>query len=311
MLAWRSLVSVGILLSPNSGRVRRDPGLADRLRAVVGARGVVRMCATLEDLDAALRDLRGTSTIAICGGDGTNHIVITRAVAQYGAESLPTFAFLRGGTMNTVANAVGVPRQTPEQLVAAILEERGRYFTRRTLRIGPELGFLFGTGAVHGFLAEYYRNGQPTPLDAAETLLRGAASAAVGGRTVRRMCKPFRGHVSFDDGTRWAERDYLAIAGGAVDQIGLGFRPFYRCQERPDGFHLLGIHASPMGFVRVLPRVFRGVGMGERSTYEAVVDAATLHGEDGEVSYMIDGDLRVSRGPLRVSLGPLVRICAP
>ncbi len=311
MLPWPPLVSVGILLSPQSGRVRRDPGLADRLRAVVGARGRVKLCATVGELDAALRELAGVETLAICGGDGTNHIVITRALEQYGAAALPAFAFLRGGTMNTVANAVGVPRQAPEQLVSAILEERGRYFTRRTLRIGPELGFLFGTGAVHGFLAEYYRNGQPTPLDAAETLLRGAASAAVGGRTVRRMCKPFRGHVSFDDGTRWAERDYLAIAGGAVDQIGLGFRPFYRCQERPDGFHLLGIHASPMGFVRVLPRVFRGVGMGERFTYEAVVDAATLHGEGGEVSYMIDGDLRVSRGPLRISLGPLVRICAP
>ena len=38
---------------------------------------------------------------------------------------------------------------------------------------------------------------------------------------IRRMAAPFRGTVELDDGTIWDERDYLSVAGGTIDQIGL------------------------------------------------------------------------------------------
>ena len=124
---------------------------------------------------------------------------------------------------------------------------------------GCQYGFLFGTGVVHGYLAEYSRGGQPSPLGAAKTLARGIGSTLVGGEMIRRMATaPFRGSVTLDDGTTWEERDYLSIAAGTIDRVGLSFRPFYRWAERPDAFHQLGIFASPRQFVLDLPRIHDG-----------------------------------------------------
>ncbi|HEX7663691.1 MAG TPA: sphingosine kinase, partial [Polyangiaceae bacterium] len=173
-------------------------------------------------------------------------------------------------------------------------------------------GFLFGTGVVYGFLAEYYRGGEPSPLVAAKTLARGIGSTVVQGEMVQRMAKPFRGSVDIvsKDGTKesWAERDYLAIAGGTIDQIGLGFKPFYRYAERESAFHLLGIHTSAMGFVQALPKVHRGEPMGREKTYEAVTEKAIVRSADGTMRFMIDGDLHSTEGEVELSVGPRVKI---
>ena len=86
---------------------------------------------------------------------------------------------------------------------------------------------------------------------------------------IRRMAEPFRGTVELDDGTVWEERDYLSVAGGTIDQIGLNFRPFHRYGEQPGRFHVLGIHTSPMGFVTQLPRIWRAAPMQPGHTFEA------------------------------------------
>src|SRR5262249_49137674 len=162
--------------------------------------------------------------------DGTNHVTLTGFIDVYKGQHLPQIAFLRGGTMNTVANSVGVSRGRPEGLLGRLISayaERSYQplvnVERHVMRIGDHYGFLFGTGVVYGFLAEYYRGGEPTPTVAAKTLLRAVGSTFVRGPMIQRMAKPFRGRVELPDGTAWAERDYLAVAAGTIDQIGLNF----------------------------------------------------------------------------------------
>ena len=304
--------------------------------------GVVRQAGSIDELYRAAEDFRslGIDVLGISGGDGTSGTTITGFIDVYAESTLPQIAFLRGGTMNTVANSVGVRRGRPEGLLDRLCRAylsraarplanverhvmcvRGEGVRARTARanggasnsmhapLATKYGFLFGTGVVAGFLSEYYAFGQPpNPVVAAKTLLRGVGSAAVGGAMIRRMAEPFYGSVELGDGTVWRERDYLALAAGTVDQIGLKFRPFYRFEERPNTFHLLGIHASPMGFVRQLPRVWRAAPMQPGHTYEAVTAQATIRSPKAPLRYMIDGDLHECEGPLRVSIGPRVRI---
>ena len=257
--------------------------------------------------------------LGISGGDGTNHVTLTGFIDVYKGQSLPQVAFLRGGTMNTVANHVGVPRGKAEalldRLIRAYAERAVRPLVnveRHVMRIGTTYGFLFGTGAVYGFLAEYYRGGggRPSPVVAARTLLQGVGSALVGGEVVSRIVEPFVGGVELDDGTVWEEREYFAVAGGTIDQIGLNFKPFYRWAERGGTFHMLGIHTSAMGFVADLPRIWRAEPMRDGKTYEATPAHARIHSRDGVMRYMIDGDLHETKGPLDVTIGPRVQILA-
>lgn len=336
---------IGVIYNPRSGRNVRDPRAAVRLARTLGDHGILREAASIDELYRVAEDFRRLEidVLGISGGDGTNGTTITGFLDVYQGNALPQIAFLRGGTMNTVANAVGVRRGPPEGLLArlcrayvrraaeplvdverhvmCIRAENARGAPRsappddaspasmRSPPLATKYGFNFGTGVVCGFLAEYYAYGQPpNPIIAAKTLLRGVGSAAVGGQMIRRMAAPFRGSVELPDGTIWPERDYLSIAGGTVDQIGLNFRPFYRFAERDRTFHLLGIHTSPLGFVRQLPRIWRAQPMQPGHTFESVTDRATIRSAKSPMRYMIDGDLYECGGPIHVSIGPKVRI---
>lgn len=336
---------IGVVFNPRSGRNLRDPRAAGRLAQTLGDHGVVREAASLDQLYRVAEDFRrlGIDVLGISGGDGTNGVTITGFLDVYQGSALPQIAFLRGGTMNTVANSVGVRRGRPEGLLDRLVQSYVARASRPLQNVerhvmcfraesarrsgggistppGPgnlgadrsppseKYGFLFGTGVVHGFLSEYYRGGQPNPVIAAKTLLRGVGSTIVRGEMIRRMAAPFRGSVELDDGTVWEERDYLAVAGGTIDQIGLNFRPFYRYADKPGAFHLLGIHTSPLGFVRQLPRIWRAQPMQPGRTHEATPTRAVIRSPDMPIRYMVDGDLHECDGPLHVEVGPRVRI---
>ncbi len=313
---------IGVVLNPRSRRNLRDPGAAGRLARRLGDRGVVREARSIDELYRIAEDFRrdAIDVLAISGGDGTNHVTLTGFLDVYGGHTMPQVALLRGGTMNTVANSVGVRQGRPEGLLGRLLRDYAQRASmpledveRHVMRVAPasgraHYGFLFGTGVVAGFLHEYYAGGEPTPLVAAKTLLRGVGSALVGGDMVRRMARPFHGSVELEDGTRWPERDYLAVAAGTIAHIGLNFRPFHRFDERAGAFHILGIHTSPVGFVQELPRIHRALPMRAGKAFDALAARVTVRSPQRPLRYMIDGDLHESSGELTVSIGPRVRL---
>ncbi len=315
---------IGVVFNPRSRRNIRDPQAATRLARALGDHGVVREARTVDELHVIAQDFKDLSidVLGISGGDGTNHVTITGFLDVYGARALPDLAFLRGGTMNTVANSVGVDQGAPEgllgRLMRAYAERASRPLAnveRHVMKIGDRAsshyGFLFGTGVVYGFLSEYYANGEPSPLVAAKTLMRGVGSTLVGGEMIQRMARPFRGSATLIEGDttiEWPEGDYLAVAAGTIDQIGLNFRPFHRFGEREGTFHALGIHTSPLQFVRELPRIWRAEPMREGRAVDATASRMIVRSADGTMRYMIDGDLHEKRGEVEVTVGPRVKI---
>jgi diacylglycerol kinase family enzyme len=318
---------IGVVLNPKSRRNLRDPGAALRLSRRLGDHGVLRTAGSVEELYRIAEDFRRVDidVLAISGGDGTGHITLTGFLDVYDGHTMPHVALLRGGTMNTVANSVGVRHGKPEGLLGRLVHAYAQRATaplvgveRHVMHVRPQgggsasaghYGFLFGTGVVHGFLAEYYRDGEPTPLVAARTLARGIGSALVRGEMIRRMAQPFRGSVTLGDGTEWEERDYLAVAAGTIEHIGLNFKPFYRYDQKPSTFQVLGIHASPVAFVQELPRIHKSLPMRSDKTYDALASQMVVRSAEGRMRYMIDGDLHESSGAaVCVSIGPRVQL---
>jgi diacylglycerol kinase (ATP) len=314
---------IGVVFNPRSGRNLRDPRAALRLARRLGDHGVVREARSIDELYRIAEDFRRVDidVLAISGGDGTNHVTLTGFLDVYGGGAMPQIALLRGGTMNTVANSVGIRHGRPEGLLGRLIRDyahRAREpldnVERHVMHIAPtdggkpQYGFLFGTGVVHGFLAEYYRDGTPTPLVAAKVLVRGIGSALVGGETIRRIARPFRGSVLLDDDERWPERDYLAVAAGTIAHIGLNFKPFHRYRERPGMFHVLGIYSSALDFIKELPRIHRAEPMRPGKATEALSSRMVVRSADAALPYMIDGDLHEARGEVVVTIGPRVRL---
>src|SRR5580700_9011431 len=198
---------IGVVFNPRSRRNVRDPSAARRLAHALGDHGVVREARSRDELHRIAEDFKELSidVLGISGGDGTNHVTITGFLNVYGARALPQLAFLRGGTMNTVANSVGVRRGKPEGLLGRLIRAYAKRalqplanVERRVMRIRAtgenghgetHYGFTFGTGVVYGFLAEYYAGGEPSPLVAAKTLAGGIGSTLVEGGMIKRMAR--------------------------------------------------------------------------------------------------------------------------
>jgi diacylglycerol kinase (ATP) len=330
-----SLPGIGVIYNPRSSYNRRDPSAGPRLEPPLGSHGVVRKVDSIEALYRAAAEFKklDIDLLGISGGDGTTGVTLSGFLDVYADTALPRLALLRGGTANTLADSIGIPRGKPDRLLRSVvrayvdrdphpLRDTARHLMRAhgsncrrrdslntSLPAGTATyGFLFGTGVVSGYLEAYYAAGPPSAGVAAKTLLKGIGSTLVRGPMIRRMAAPFRGSVELDDGTRWEERDYLAIAAGTIDQIGLGFKPFHRATGDQAAFHLLGIHTSPFGFVTQLPNIWRGTPMTPGHTYEALAKHARLHAQVPTIEYMVDGDLYACQGTLEVSIGPSVRI---
>ncbi len=307
---------IGVIYNRKAGRNRRDPKAPYRLARRLGDHGTVVAPDSIDALMRAAEDFRkfDIDVLGIAGGDGTNHVTLTGFRDVYGSVPLPTVALLRGGTMNTVANAIGVPPGRPDglldRLVLRYLETpRVPTVEQWTIEVGPSLGFMWGLGTVANFLTMYYESGVPSPWTGFKTLARGVGSAFVGGPYVKRMTRGVHAEVELDNGEHWGPRDFFAIAGATMREIGLGFKPFHRAHEVRGAFHLLGIYATPVQFVLDLPRIHRAEGMRDGRALESIVRRATVRTDQSQLQYMIDGDVATHpSGEITVSIGPSVRI---
>ncbi len=304
---------IGLITNPRSRVNLRDPGRARRLSYLVGSHGNAEATKSIDDLYRVCEEFKKEriDVLGISGGDGTLHHTLTAMIRTYGDEPLPPVAILRGGTMNTIARSFGIFGETP-RLTFELVDRHRRgllgtfpWFEREILQVGDAYGFIFGNGIIYNFLHEYYATGNPSPGTAAQLILRAAGSTMVRGALARRIYKRFHARV-VADGDRWACEDFITVAAAVVEQIGLGFKPFYRVHERPDAFAVLGIHTDAAGFVAELPNIMAGRPMRR----DKVIDQAArevVFEADEPLEYIIDGDTYVQEGSLTLRLGPKLR----
>jgi diacylglycerol kinase (ATP) len=306
-------VHTAIIVNRHAGSMRRDPKLAERMRSLCGRQAALHVTKNAEELTEVVEQTaqNGTRTIGIVGGDGTASATLTAIWRAYGKRELPRIAFLRGGTMNTIATSVGISQHGPADLLRRALSALGKSDTpsertRPAMVIGDRLGFLFGTGIWYGYIAESYAGGQPSRLTNATVLGRAMASAAIRGATFERMRQPRQLSVRFADGA-WEPREYLTVAAATVAHAGFGFRPFHRAFESDERFQLLAIKGGPGEVLRDMPGMLLGRGLSAATAHDTVTSWAELRSSDGPFGYAVDGDVATAQESLRLELGPSFR----
>jgi diacylglycerol kinase (ATP) len=303
---------IGVITNPHSRRNRRNPELARQLAYILGERGTLQMPHDLDALDQVARLFleREVEVVAINGGDGTNHRVLSALVRVYGEKPLPIIAMLRGGTMNTAAGGLGI-RGTPEGLLGQLT---GYYASgaplplteRNLVLVDDNAGFIFGNGLVSRFLEAYYEGSEPTPAKAAWLLAKAVGSAAIQGPFVRHLTAPIQAEVTLD-GQLWPVLPWTTIGVATVDDIGLGFRPFHEVVQHPGTLQAVGFGCSPLRFAKALPSAYRGRPIDDPAIISGLGTELVISTE-GPQSYMIDGDFHQGGQSVCVRLGPRVRL---
>lgn len=304
---------VAVIGSPRSGANRRNPRRLETLQRLTEEAGHIFLAPdSLAGLEAAIQGLPEIDILAVNGGDGTLHRVLTAAVGAFG-EDLPEVAILPGGTMNIAARSSGWLGKPIPALQAVLSHADRPSLVRRRhwlLRIDERwYGFLWGNGLIARFLEVYEEVDDPTTARAASILARGAASALVQGPFVKRLTRRWEGELEID-GVVHPRKDWLAVAAGTVEQIGLGFRPFRMVSEHPGQMHAVGLGCSVGQFARELPRVYSKRPLGHPENVEQPARRLVLR-SDERATFMVDGDFHRGGTELVVETGPSIDLLVP
>ena len=159
---------------------------------------------------------------------------------------------------------------------------------------------------VVAFLDAYY-SGRASRARAALLIVRAVGSAFLGGRFAAALTARQSLRVSADGG-EWPAQPYLCLLAGSVPEVGLGFTPFARCDERPGSFHAVGITGSTLRVVAHLPHIWLGRPWRRTLAVDAVACDLAL---GGALRFAIDGDIYEARRSVRVRTGPPVRLVLP
>jgi diacylglycerol kinase (ATP) len=320
---------IAVFVNPRSRANRRNPRLAAEFAAAVGDMGRILTPTSLDELRELAFELRDAppEVIAVHGGDGTLHKVVTALGDAFGEKPLPPLAVLAGGTMNVVSSSLHLRRESRTFLREIADDLRaGRpldLLPRRCMRIDDgttrHLGFVFGNGLAANFLTVYYADDAYGPRRAAWMLLRTVLSGLFNGAFVRRIFKRFEGEVRVD-GERLPLTRFVGVNAATVREVGLGFKLNHRADDDPERFGVLAIHSRPLALVADLGAVQAGRGIAPARAFSAVASTleiapmSTPFGSPvSEMSYTIDGDLYRTPGTasLRITVGPRIRFVRP
>lgn len=304
----------GVITNPNAGRNRRNRDRVAALRELVGDAGLVLETDGLEELDAAVVEMRRQriDVFAVCGGDGTYFRSLTALARAWDGAPLPPFLPLRGGSMNTIARAVGYRHGTPEKVLSRAVGafRRGENLAttwRQLIRVnGGQLGFLVGSGAVVRFLESYYARPGRGPIAAVRVAAVAIASAATGVGMARGLFERFVATVDCD-GENLAFPRYSVLFAAGVAEFGLGFRVAYLADRKPGFFHVLAGDPRVSQLARRVPHLKAGWPMRVDGLYDNLAQRVSVEFAT-PTKYMIDGDILEPVSRLTLTAGPLLDI---
>jgi diacylglycerol kinase family enzyme len=306
---------IGVIVNPNALGVRRRPGLHARLAAILGRHGEIVETRTPDELRQVVARFRaaGARTVATCGGDGTNLSIITELVRASGDAPLPGLALLRGGTVNTVAQNLGIAGD-PEAILGRLVawEARGEEAPtvgQDLLEVNGMYGFLFASAMGARFLEAYYGGVRPGNAWAVMLAARTVASSLVSGRFARWLFAPVEMELEVD-GQRppGLHRPRLLLAS-TVRDVGIGMKVTWQAGRQPGRFHLVASELSTTRMALQLHKVMLGRPLDGGPHLDVLARRARIRFAEPQ-TFTLDGDLFRER-LVEIAVGPRLWIVRP
>jgi diacylglycerol kinase family enzyme len=339
-------MEIGAITNPNSRKNRNRPDRASRLQRIVGDMGEVHETTSLDSIKPVLREfLRKRAKYWVAdGGDGALHWMLRMGMEVLQedefagqAVSLPTMLPTKGGTIDFVANNVGIEGDA-EGILATLRGrlERGSHIEETEVdsmcidgeqivdgQIVPfrTYGFASAAGGIgQRFYSKYYAERDPNPRTIVKVVANTVASAPIalsplaklplGKMTTyaREMFAPTPCKVSID-GMVLPGREFTGVHVASMSiNLGNVLRFFGKADQRGLMNAIVGT-PSPWSIIANIPRMTRGQEMRGRNVLdrpcrEMLVEACS----DELLAPIIDGEYYRNVTKLSYHLGPRVRI---
>ncbi|HUT55985.1 MAG TPA: diacylglycerol kinase family protein [bacterium] len=310
------MAGIGIIHNPFAKGNLKRPWIAKDIKALVEGVGVFRETRNINELPAVAEEFiaQGIDTIAVNGGDGTLHLVLSAFVNVYRGRPLPRVMSLRGGTMNTMSNSLKIKGNTMSILKQAVKKYKaGEPFVEKPqhlLKINDKYGFMSGAGIIANFLDAYYSGSSTGPWQAAKLVSKTIASALTGTEYAKNMFKASPWSVTVD-GKALEPSEFTVILACTIRELGLGFAPTPRAYDKPGHFHFIASTIKPFKLVPLVPVIWLGRDLKHRDIQhtDAIKEAVVV--PRGRQRWSVDGEMYDTNEPLHYSVGPTVTVVEP
>ncbi len=301
------MIKIGIIINPNSKRIRKVKALVDFYKKIGRNSAIVRVTQNLDEITKAAIDFKkeGITCLAISGGDGSIHNVLSRFIPLY-KQDIPKVLILKDGSMNLISKSFGLKgkgRDILKRLIAAIdSSEEPAVIYRNTIKVNNMYCFIFGAGLTANFINEFNKNQIKSRTAAAKLLVRlmiGAASKKGSG--IFGM-QPFR---VIADGKELNLREYFAVFAATVHNLAISFNPTPRAYEREDTFHLIATGLRPWEVLIRLNKIRRGQPIKHARHFDNIASKVKIT-YPGEFLYQMDGDVYKANNELLIEAGPRI-----
>ena len=304
------MAGIAIITNPHSKLNRKNPNRPRYLSYIAGEAGKVEITQSLKELDNVAKGFaeRGPSVIAINGGDGTISRTLTALIRAYQEKPLPPIAILGGGTINMLAQNLGI-RGRPESLLVELIEgySVGENFQKKklsTLKVKGEYGFLYADGTCALFLKEFYKN-KTGKLGSAWLIVKTILSRFFSSNFYYKIVQSFYTRID-SDGQESIKSLTLSNLVATVPKMPMGPRMFDQV--------IPGEKMQWISFTMLAKQAFWGVPwtMISKIRSESPLKRIGTAGKcfiEGEATrfYTLDGELFENEDPgISIELGPTI-----
>lgn len=305
---------IGVITNPKAKKNIKRPWIKDSLQRIVGDSGWVYETRSIDELPALAHEFieKGMDILAVNGGDGTTHAVLTNFIPVYRDKGipLPKLLSLRGGTMNTISKSIKHKGRGEGILTSVVQKYREgkeiQHIRQPVLKINEKYGFMWGYGIAGNFLEHYYKGtvlGRWQAFKVAARLI----SSAVFQTSMAREVFGIHPTVMEVDGHVMEMPDCRAILVCSIKEVGLGVKLAYRAYEKPGYVHIRGTTLSPAKVVPYVPKVI----LGKRVNNPGIIDELGRNvyiKTEGDPPYTVDGEMYKDTNEFHVHQGPVLNV---
>jgi len=339
-------MEIGVITNPNSRKNRNRPERAERLQRIVGRMGEVHQTASIDSIKPVLRDfLRKRARYWVAdGGDGALHWMLRTGMEVLAEDefvgqslTLPTTLPTKGGTIDFVANNVGIQGDA-EGILATLRRHLERGATIKETEVdsmvidgiqikdGQEhafrtYGFASAAGGVgQRFYSKYYADADPNPRTIMKVVANTVMSAPIALSPLSKL--PFGQWRTYAkevfaptpckitlDGMVLPGTEFTGVHIASMS-INLGnILRFFGKAEQPGLMNAIVGTPSPWAIIRNLPRMMGGQEMIGRNVLDRPCREMTLVANGDEMlEPIIDGEYYRNVKRIAFRVGPRVRI---
>lgn len=272
---------------------------------------------SLKDINSIVDLIKneGINLLLLNGGDGTLQITLTELLKHLPHDKIPILLPLRGGTMNMVANNLGI-RRTPIETVRIMMkhiqafnngEEQLSTVPLRIIKIndtknGIRYGFTFSNGIVYKIQKEYYATGNPSFQTAVNLTTTIIGNFIIGTRRGKSFFEKIKADIRID-GKQYPYNTVLLSVASILQKLVLWFKPFYQPENKGiDNFYFFAVSMNSVSIIANIRALSTGKLLHERMfngiAHRVYIQAEGGYGIDGELTHDANTEVTIEEGPI-------------